>query len=88
MAFNGLGDFSLSDGSSMGVVVFFNGGATDLGAQWIMADPRGPGVLQVTNFTKERRFVPPNQLRTFYWAVVTNTGLGVALFSLQGGGNV
>jgi hypothetical protein len=53
-----------------------------------MADPIGPGALSVTNFTKERQIVVPNQLNVVYRATVTNVGPGDALFSLQGGGNV
>ncbi len=58
----------------------------DHGAQWIMANPNGPGNLQVDNFAKEKRIRVPNALDTVYWVTVTNLGEDT-VFSLQGGGN-
>jgi hypothetical protein len=95
MAFNGLqpsgGPFVLADGASTQVWVrrnVSNGHGSDLGAQWIMADPIGPGSLQVDNFVKQRNIVVPNQLEVVYLVTVTNVGFDDSLFSVQGGGNV
>jgi len=89
MAFNGVrpadGPFVLSDGESVGVWIFFDG---DRGAQWIMADPIGPGKLTVSGMTKERQIQVPNRLKVVYSTTVTNTGSDFALFTIQGGGNV
>lgn len=90
MAFNGVqppdGPFVLSAGESVGVWISFPDG--DRGAQWIMADPIGPGKLTVSGMTKERQIRVPNQLKVVYQTTVTNTGSDFALFTLQGGGNV
>jgi hypothetical protein len=89
MAFNNVrmaaGPFMLSAGASVGVWIAFG---EDRGAQWIMADPIGPGVLTVTAMTKERKIQVPNQLIVVYSTTVTNNGSDFSLFSLQGGGNV
>ncbi len=91
MAFNNLrpsdGPFVLDAGASVGVWITHNGG-DDFGAQWIMADPIGPGTLTVTGMTKERRIQVPNRLVVIYSTSVTNTGNDFSLFSVQGGGNV
>jgi hypothetical protein len=56
-------------------------------AQWIMANPIGPGALEVSNFAKERRVRVPNGIEVFCWVTVTNIGEDT-LFNIQGGGNV
>lgn len=90
MAFNNIhpadGPFVLSAGASVGVWISFRDG--DRGAQWIMADPIGPGVLTVTGMTKERKIQVPNQLVVVYSTAVTNTGSDFSIFTIQGGGNV
>jgi hypothetical protein len=80
------GPFVLSAGSSVGVWITFNDG--DRGAQWIMADPIGPGMLTVTGMTKERKIQVPNQLVVVYSTSVTNSGNDSSIFTIQGGGNV
>jgi hypothetical protein len=89
MAFNHIGSpVALGAGSPpITVGVHWDDGDGDRGAQWIMADPIGPGTLAVNNFVKERRIVVPNKLHVFYWATVTNIGADDALFTLHGGGN-
>jgi hypothetical protein len=88
MAFNNIHNpgFVLSAGASIGVWITLSGG--DNGAQWIMADPIGPGALTVTGMTKERKIQVPNQLVVVYSTTVTNTGNDFSIFTLQGGGNV
>jgi len=86
MAFNNVGSFSLSDGAAVRIWVSWD--TEDHGAQWIMADPIGPGSLMVTEATKERQIQVPNQLRVVYWTTVTNVGSDSSIFSVQGGGNV
>ena len=88
MAFNNIGGpFTLDAGASTGVWIARTDGA-DMGAQWIMADPIGPGKLTVTGMTKERQIKVPNQLVVVYSTTVTNTGNDFSIFYLQGGGNV
>lgn len=86
MAFNNVQNagFVLSAGASIGVWIDLG----DRGAQWIMADPIGPGRLAVSGMTKERKIVVPNQLVVIYSTTVTNVGSDFSIFSLQGGGNV
>jgi hypothetical protein len=90
MAFNHLvpaeGPFILSAGSQIGVNVTYPN-FEDMGAQWIMADPIGPGQFTVTDMTKERRIAIPNRLHVVYGVTVKCTGSD-GLFSVQGGGNV
>jgi hypothetical protein len=96
MAFNGLqpasGPFSLSVGDATRVWVTRHGG-DDLGAQWIQASSTGPGSLQVDHFAKSRTVDSDGQSFTVkYWCTVTalddgGSGLGVVLFSVDGGGN-
>jgi hypothetical protein len=87
MAFNDIHNpgFVLSAGASIGVWIDRGG---DNGAQWIMADPIGPGRLTVTGMTKERKIQVPNQLIVVYSTTVTNTGNDFSIFTIQGGGNV
>ena len=97
MAFNGLqpasGPFSLTVGNQLRVWVTLDD-ASDNGAQWIMADPIGPGSLQVDSFAKSRTVnADGRSFSITYWCTVTalddgGSGLGVTLFSVQGGGNV
>jgi hypothetical protein len=84
------GPWWLVEDEQVGVGIAFNGGRTDMGAQWIMAHPIGPGTLVVGEFTKEKRLNNPGEPLTFYYATVTNVGWAfpVAEFSIQGGGNV
>jgi hypothetical protein len=90
MAFNNLvpvdGPFVLSSGNQIGVNVTYPNFA-DMGAQWIMADPIGPGRFTVTDMSKERRIAVPNLLQVVYSATVKCTGTD-GLFSVQGGGNI
>jgi hypothetical protein len=90
MAFNNLmpadGPFILSAGNQIGINMWYEEFA-DKGAQWIMADPIGPGQFTVTDMTKERRIAVPNQLHVVYGVTVKCTG-DDGLFSIQGGGNV
>lgn len=90
MAFNHLvpaeGPFILSNGNQIGINLTYPN-FEDKGAQWIMADPIGPGQFTVTDMTKERRIAVPNQLHVVYGVTVKCTG-NDGLFSVQGGGNV
>ena len=89
MAFNNVhppdGPFVLAPGASVSIWISFD---QDQGAQWMMADPIGPGQLTVTGMTKERKIVVPNRLVVVYSTTVTNTGRDFSIFSMQGGGNV
>jgi len=86
MSFANVGSFALSSGASLRIWMSYDG--QDAGAQWIMADPIGPGSLMVSEATKERQIQVPDQLRTVYWTTVTNVGSDISLFSITGGGNV
>jgi hypothetical protein len=89
MAFNNVhppsGPFVLAAGASTGLWISYG---DDRGAQWIMADPIGPGKLTVSGMTKERKIEVPNRLVVVYSTSVTNTGSDFSIFSMQGGGNV
>jgi hypothetical protein len=89
MAFNDIqpteGPFIIGAGPVRLSIRYPNG--DDHGAQWIMANPIGPGALEVSNFAKERRVRVPNGIEVFYWVTVTNIGEDT-LFNIQGGGNV
>lgn len=89
MAFNDIqpseGPFIIGEGPVRLGIIYPNG--EDLGAQWIMANPIGPGFLEVSNFAKEKRIRPRNGVDVFYWVTVTNVGEDT-LFNVQGGGNV
>jgi len=90
MGFNGVGSadgpYVLDAGESVGIGIAYDDG--DHGAQWIMADPIGPGKLTVSGMSKERKIVVPNRLKVVYSTTVKNTGYDYALFTVQGGGNV
>ncbi|RZF24564.1 hypothetical protein EVC45_38180 [Paraburkholderia sp. UYCP14C] len=92
MAFNNVGGpsgkFSLASGSQVGAWISW--GTEDLGAQWIMADPVGPGKFTVSEMTKEKTITVPNSLSVTYSTTVTNVGddIFAVLFTIQGGGNV
>jgi hypothetical protein len=98
VAFNNLqpasGPFGLSVGGTAQVWVKYNGGSDDLGAQWIEANPIGPGTLQVDKFIKSRTVNSDGRsFAVTYLCTVTaiddgGSGLGVLLFNLDGGGNV
>jgi hypothetical protein len=85
MAFNGVGG-PYSIGSTP-IRVGITYGGNDMGAQWIMAHPIGPGALQMSDFAKIRRPAASNRLDTSYEATVTNIGEDT-IFNLSGGGNV
>ncbi|MBC7705494.1 MAG: hypothetical protein H7274_16305 [Rhodoferax sp.] len=89
MAFNNIqpaeGPFIIGKGPVRLFIQYPNG--DDYGAQWIMANPIGPGALEVSNFAKERRVRVQNGIEVFYWVTVTNIGEDT-LFNIQGGGNV
>lgn len=89
MAFNNVqpSDGPFSIGSEPVRVWLTLGNSEDFGAQWIMANPIGPGSLEVSNFTKEKRIRVPNALDVIYWVTVNNDGEDT-LFNIQGGGNV
>jgi hypothetical protein len=62
-----------------------------MGLQLIMADPIRDGTLMVSEFTKERKIVPPvppNPLTVAYWVTVKNIGAFETIFTIQGGGVV
>lgn len=89
MAFNDIqpveGPFIIGQGPVRLSLRYPNG--EDHGAQWIMANPIGPGALEVSNFAKERRVGGRNSFEVVYWVTVTNIGEDT-LFNVQGGGNV
>lgn len=96
MGFNGLqpssGPYSLSVGNQTQIWISWPDGS-DHGAQWIEANPVGPGSLQVDQFIKSRTISPDGQsFSVTYLCNVTaiddgGSGLGVTLFNLDGGGN-
>ncbi|TFW20390.1 hypothetical protein E4L96_10490 [Massilia arenosa] len=89
MSFNNIqpaeGPFIIGAGPVRLAMWYPNG--EDHGAQWIMANPIGPGALEVSHFTKERRVRPQNGVEIVYSVTVTNVGEDT-LFNIQGGGNV
>ena len=85
MSFNNIGPIIMGEETVTGVWLTLNEGQ-DFGAQWIMADPIGPGAFTVLNTGKEKKIKVPNQLTVVYWATIQRNG-ETNMFFLHGGGN-
>lgn len=99
MAFHDIGNFWLEPGESWRIGLARGNlttepewGGQDLGAQWIMADPKYGGAVEfiVRDHSKERKPMhsPGAAVTIVYSVTVFNAGSRRASFSLQGGGNV
>jgi hypothetical protein len=96
VAFNHLGRNFLSVNDATWILLWFTDYQTDLGAQWIMADPEQD--FQYSQFGTVTFEVDHQQKKSFfsgdtgekyitYIALVTNVGPQSTWFSIQGGGN-
>jgi len=76
------------------ILLRFNGGKNDQGAQWMQANPVGPGTVHTGDFAKARTINPDGQSFTVTYSCTViatddgGSGLGVVLFNIDGGGNV
>jgi hypothetical protein len=97
MAFNNVGEHFVSKGKSVRILLWWadnpSGWGDDMGAQWIMADPKlqlggkPRHALIVKDHTKASHVASNGTQRWRYEVTVVNDGPSVR-FSLQGGGNV